>query len=735
MDNADDILWMDHETLSEIDLSVRGLDNYVRHPSTRVTLTAYARGDRVVKAWEHHLNSIPDDLRDYLESPFITVMCWNATFDQAITAQVLGIQKPISEFRDPMCQARYLSLPGSLEDVGEILGLSSSTAKMAHEGKRLIKIFAEPESVGGENTLFGTSMPTFRTPETNPAEWKEFVEYCRRDVIAMRTIYKKLAHFPLPESEWETWLLDQKINARGLPVSMQLVSGAQKIVDKEIERLLIRLREITNLENPNSTVQFLDWVRSRGYIFSSIGKAFVARALTGECSLTEEAKEALIIRGQTARSSVKKYTNIADTVGPDGRLRYQYTYYGASRTGRWAAHGVNVGNLSKPTKEVEKKMDRAIELVRQGAYEIILSEFGKPLDVVSSTVRSSFEAPKGMQFAVSDLGSIENRVLGWVSRCDKILNVFRSNFKYEGPDYPEKEIFSGMEVPMDPYLDFATRMYGQSYHDLWVEWKIKGDSTKRTNSKAPVLGAGFMLGPGKEELDTEGNLVRTGLLGYAKALGVDMSLDDAVQAIKIFRSTYLEVTWYWKDIQNAAIRAIKNPGEDVGVGVPHTNRERERYEKIGHPLNWEPLIFFRCHGTKVLEMRLPSGRSLFYMYPRVLEEDAEWEGRTYKKQVVYYQGKEQGSQVWGECIASSGRFTENSVQSLARDILVNGMKEADREGFEIVLHVYDEVGALVPIGSRLDDKLLSKCLTKPLPWAPGLPLVAEGYCGPVYKKG
>jgi DNA polymerase len=733
MDN--DHFHLDWETRSEADLDEIGLANYVEHPSTEIILGSYARGDRKVQVWEPHKTpQIPAELEDALLDPFTIIEAHNAIFEKLIAQNCLKIDKPIEEFRCTMARCRYLSLPGGLDAAGEILGLSESQAKLK-DGKRLIKKFCEPESAGGEETLFGLSQPLFRDWSTDPADWQNFVAYGKRDVEAERTIGKKLKKFPLPDFEWETWFLDQNINARGLPVSMQLVTGAQKIVDREVERLLIRLRETTNLENPNSTVQFLDWVRSRGYIFSSIGKAFVARALAGECELTEEAKEALIIRGQTARSSVKKYTNIADTVSPDGRLRHQYTYYGAARTGRWAAHGVNVGNLSKPMKEVEKRMDRALELVRKGEYEIILSEFGKPLDVVSSTVRSSFEAPKGVQFAVCDLGSIENRVLGWVSHCDKILDVFRSKFKYEGLDYPEKGIFNGMEFPMDPYLDFATKMYGQSYHDLWVEWKIGGDATKRTNSKAPVLGAGFQLGPGKEELDIDGNLIRTGLLGYAKALGVDMSLDEAVQAIKVFRSTYLEVTWYWKDIQNTAIRAIKNPGEDFGVGVPHTDRDREWFEKIKHPLNWEPLIIFHCHGTKVLEMKLPSGRSLYYMYPRVLEEDAEWKGRTYKKQVVYYQGKEQGSQVWGECIATSGRFTENSVQAIARDILVNGMKEADREGFEIVLHVYDEIGALVPIGSRLDDKLLSKCMTKPLSWAPELPLEAEGYCGPVYRKG
>lgn len=725
--------WLDYETKSLIPLDERGLDNYARDPSTAILLAAYAFGDGKPKLWQPHLNpQIPEDLEEALSSPFSQVWSWNAQFERAITKQVLKIDKPIEEWRDPMCNARYLSLPGSLEAVGEILGVTDSQAKIK-DGKRLIKLFCEPEDAGGEETLFGTSLPTFRNWRTDPTDWRLFGEYCVQDVIAERANQKKLDKFPLPESEWETWFLSERINERGLPVSLELVSGARFIVDKEMARLTDQLKEITKLDNPGSTAQMLTWLATQGYHFSSIGKAFVARALAGECDLTPEATVALEIRGQTAKSSVKKYTAIADTTSSDGRLRYAYQFMGAARTGRFSSLGANMANLAKASKAVEKNMPRAIQLVQLMDYDNILKEFGKPLDVATSTIRASFQAPQGKRFVVCDLNAIENRVLGWVSRCDKILDVFRKTFTYEGEDHPEKGVYKGDTFAWDPYLDFATVMYGGTYAELWYEWKILGDATKRNNSKPPILGCGYMLGPGKEEI-RDGDRVFTGLLGYAKALGVEMTLEQAIHAVKVFRDTFKEVGWFWKDIHNAAVYSIRHPGELIGVGVPHTDRDREYFDKIGHPTNWEPRTSFVCHGSKVLEMVLPSNRSLHYISPVVRVEEAEYKGRAYKKDVIYYQGKEVGSQAWGESSASPGRFTENDVQAIARDVLVPGMKRADAHGFEIVLHVYDEIGALVDEDSPLGVKELSEDMTVPLIWAPDLPLVAEGYTGKIYKK-
>ena len=491
--------------------------------------------------------------------------------------------------------------------------------------------------------------------------------------------------------------------------------GAQFIVKEEVEKLTARLVQLTNLANPGSPAQLLPWLRERGYGFSSIDKTFVARALAGECDLAEEAREVLIIRGQTAKSSVRKYTNIGDMVSADGRLRHQYTFMGAARTGRWAAHGVNVGNLPKPVKSVEANMPRAIELVRSGDYEGVKREFEKPLDVITSTVRASFRAPEGFKLVVADLSAIENVGAGVISRSESVLRVFRED--------------------RDPYLDFAMHFYHQPYAELEAEY-LAGNKAKRTLCKPATLGAGFGLGPGKEVIDQEtGEKTWEGLLGYARAMNVVMTQEEASKAIEVFRKVYPEIPRTWKDLERAAKRAVKNPGQIVGAGVPATDRDREWFEEKGWPIYETPIISFLCHGTKVLELMLPSGRSLHYIDPTVEEERYLWKGKEIVGEKLSYYGKEQNSTHWGRVPTHGGKLFENSDQAWARDVLVSGMHEADRVGFEIIGDTYDELITLVPENSRLGVDELCACMTKKPHWMPsGVPLRAAGYESKEYKK-
>jgi DNA polymerase bacteriophage-type len=739
----EDQLWLDYESRSVIDIEERGLDIYINDPSTTVLMAAYAFGDRVPKLWEPHLNpQMPAELEDALNDPFIQVWSWNAQFEQAITQYILKINRPISEFRDPMCNARYLGLPGKLEKAGPILGLTQEVSKIA-DGERLIRLFCTPEDEGGEETLFGISEPTFRDWRTDPKDWKLFGEYCIRDVIAERAAMKKMRPFSLSQEEWETWLLSEKINSTGWPVDLLLVQNAKEIALRTREPLLARMKELTELQNCNSRNQLLPWLQERGYLFDSLGKDLIARALGGDCDLTPECKEVLELRQQTAKSSISKYTALADMTAEDARLRYQYTYYGA-HTGRYASHGVNVGNLLKASKEVDKRLNLAIDLVRKMDYDSIVREFKNPLDVAAGVQRSAFRAPEGKKFVWADLASIENRVLGFLARCDALMKVFRDKYVYHGPDYPEKNIYDGNEYPLDPYLCFAVGMFQMSYHDLWVEWKIKGDSTKRTICKPPVLGGGYALGPGKEDVDRNTGLsFWTGLMGYGRNMGVELTQEQATKSIAVLRQEWKEVTWLWKDMERAAAFAIRHPGHLTGVGVPELKWEFDLFDRLGRKVQ-EPRLNFKCHSDKVLELILPSGRPLFYWSPRVETQHKTWTGmkdgrevtREYDQDVIFYHAKDPKTKQWVETDTFGGHLVENADQAEARDILVDGMKEADKMGFEICGSTYDEVVTLVPIDSNLGVEELCACMTKPHPRYNGeLPLAAEGTSDVVYRKG
>jgi len=717
----DELHW-DVETRSEVDLEIVGLDNYYAHPSTELIMSQHAINGGKVHLWQPHLNPKPPaELVEALEDPFVIANAWGAQFERKAAARFLGIKKPINEWRCSMVRARYFSLPGGLEDAGRLLGLKESEAKI-EDGKRLIQKFCSPEIPGGEITLFGLSTASYRNWNTDPEDWDSFCKYGVRDVEAERIIgTKKLKDFSPPDHEWETWFLDQEINERGWPVDMPLVSAARALVLRELEPLNRQLKELTGLANPNSRNQMLDWLEGQGYIFTSLNKDFVARALDGECQLTDIAKRVLDIRSQTSKSSVSKYTALADMTSEDGRLRHQYTFYGA-HTGRWAAHGVNMGNLVKATKEVDKKLELAVELVRKMDFDRITKEFSKPLEVAAGVQRSAFRAPEGKKFVVADLNAIENRGLGYLARCEAILKVFR-----EGKD---------------PYLDFATRMYNEPYDRLLAEYEA-GDKSKRTICKAPVLGAGYGLGPGKEEW-VDGNLILTGLRGYADKMGVEMTGEEATYAIQVFRESYPEVKQLWKDMERAAAFAIRNPGQIVGVGEPHTKRDEEYFTEIGRKV-LPALVSFKCTGSRVLEMLLPSGRSLHYIDPRVAKEEKVWKfkdphtgeprERKYQQDVVYYKAKDQKTKQWVEVDTWGGPFVENADQAICRDVLVHGMKLADKKGFEVVGSTYDEAITVADINGLLGLPELIECLISPVPWAgDAFPLGADGFEGLLYRK-
>jgi DNA polymerase bacteriophage-type len=742
---------LDWETRSVLLLDEVGLDVYLAHPSTKIIMAQYAYGDRVVKLWEPHLNpQIPEELENALLCPFTIIHAWGTNFERQVAKRLLGIDKPLEEWVCTMANARYAGVPGKLHDAGEVLELGIKAKKRYGGGKTgkgssLIKLFCEPVDVGGKETLFGISEPTFNTPYTHPLEWAQFRDYGIGDVEAEREAEKKLAPFVMSEEEIETWRLDSKINETGWPVDSLVVHNAREIALRTRTPLLARMKELTGADNPESRDQILNWVSTQGYLFESLGKEFIARALGGDCTLTPEGREVLELRLQTAKSSIAKYTALADMTAVDGRLRYQYTYYGA-HTGRWAAHGVNVGNLLKPTKAVEKKLDLAINLVRKMDYEGIVREFGRPLDVAAGVQRSAFRAPAGYKFVVADLNAIENRVLGYLTRCEPINQVFKQKFTYHGPPTVEygsgKPIVEGMEFDLDPYIQFATRMYNMSYHDLWCEWKIKGDSSKRTFCKPPVLGGGYALGPGEERTGDNGLKYWTGLQGYARNMGIELPAEVAVKSIAVLRQEWKEVTWLWKDMERAAAFAIRHPGHLTRVGVPELQWEFKLFERLGRSV-LPPVLHFKCHSDKVLEMILPSGRPLYYWSPRVETQHKTWTGikdgrevtREYEQDVVFYKAKAQKTGQWTETKTFGGHLVENGTQGEARDILVDGMKEADRIGFQMVGHTYDELVTLVPITSGLGSKELCACMSKQNPRYNGLLLLAaEGSESEVYRK-
>jgi len=673
---------VDFETRSEISLPEFGLDNYVKHKSTIPLMLSWALDDNPFQLWQKHLEGkFCSELQDALTDPHVKKVAFNSSFERAVLAELCGIETPFDSWLDALIWARHLSVTGDLYTVGKVFGLPQDELKIK-DGDRLIKLFCGPGVAAHETPLFGQMPAFFHDWDSDPEDWELFGQYCIGDGVSERSLLKRMQAFPLPEMEQRGWCLDQKINARGLPMDMELVAGSKDVAELVKADLWAELKALTGVENPNSGPQMLAWLETQGYTFSGIGKPFVNRALAGECDLTPEAIKALNLRKQSSKTSDAKLQKIVNSVSGDGRLRHQFLFMGAPRTGRWSGGGgevknVQMQNLPRPTKEVSKNLDLAINLLKNRDYTGIAMEFSSPMDVVTSTLRSTIKASPGKKLLVCDLNAVEFRALGWITRCESIESVFRTG--------------------RDPYKDFAVDLFGVPYEEVTKQ--------QRQDAKPGVLGGGYQLSGGEEMINEAGDKIFTGLMGYARSLQIELDHDLAHDSIARFREKYWEVTEAWKEIESRALEAVRNPGTPVAYND----------------------FAFECFGTKLLRLMLPSGRGLHYIRPKI-EIDEK-----FNKPGITYEGRLQSKKAIGRIKNYGGKWVENMCQAFSRDLLLHGMFEADKIGLPIVGSTHDELICETDPESKLED--LRACMIKTPAWAPGLVLDAEGYetTGP-YRK-
>lgn len=451
-------LIFDYETRSQADIKEVGLDRYSKDPSTQILMCAYAFGDGKVHLWEAHKGKLPSDLEDAFRNPEVIKVAWNAAFERELTFQNLGIWIPFEQWRDPMILAHSLSLPGSLDSATTIMRMEE---RKDERGEDLIKTFSMPVRTEG---LFGIE---FRDWDSHPEEWQKFCAYCVQDVRAERAFWRRCIN-ALPESEWKGWFFDQKMNRFGIPTNLKMVQNAMQLATRSHEDLQNELKTATGLENPNSDAQMKEWVKARGYPWQSLRKEYVQMELDNpNSSITAECRKILKVRQEASKRSYKKLSRLLQVVGEDGYIRYQFRFGAAARTMRWAGADVQLQNIARPNKQVKKNPQRAIDLILANDYETIKKEYPSVIGMVTSSMRMVFQAPPGHKMVISDFNAIENRGLGYLARCNAILDVFRQG--------------------RDPYLAFGEKMYGRSYEDLDAEYK-SGNEKPRQDAKPAVLG-------------------------------------------------------------------------------------------------------------------------------------------------------------------------------------------------------------------------------------------------------
>ena len=298
-----------------------------------------------------------------------------------------------------MIHSRYLSLPSSLAEVGRVLKIQEQ--KMA-EGKALIKFFCVPYQ-------FDNDEPEFHNPVLYPDKWETFKAYNKRDVEAELEIDRRLSRYPVPDFIWEEFYIDQKINDRGIRIDLQLAQNAVALDEHIKTELSAEMQKLTGIENPNSVYQLLKWLEEQGYSSDSLGKEQVAELLK---TAEEPVRTVLALRQQLAKSSVKKYTAMTNMVCSDDRARGTFSFYGASRTGRFSGRNIQLQNL--PQNHISD-LAGTREIIRSGDFELAEMLYDNIPDILSQLIRTALIPKNGHKFIVADYSSVEARILAWLA--------------------------------------------------------------------------------------------------------------------------------------------------------------------------------------------------------------------------------------------------------------------------------------------------------------------------------
>lgn len=498
---------IDLETYSPINLTTSGVYRYAEDPGFRILLFGYSIDGHPASVVDLAQDeAIPTAILRVLNNPNIMKSAFNAAFERVCLSSYLRRHYPeiLPEgFLDPsgwrctMVWAASLGLPMSLDGAAKALRLP---VEKDAAGKRLIRQFSIPNK-NGTRTL----------PSHDLAAWQQYISYNRRDVDVEVQLATRLSRNPMPDTEWETYWLDQRMNDTGVRIDTQLATNAVQMDAHHRDDCLRQARTITGLENPNSPIQLKEWLAAHGCHLESLTKTEVEEALA---SATGDVADMLRLRQDLAKSSVKKYQAMLSVAGGDGRARGLIQYMGAGRTGRFAGRLIQVQNLPRNSMP---DLAQARAVLHDGNRELFELLYSPISDTLSQLIRTAFIPSEGCRFIVADFCAIEARVLAWLAGEDDTLEAFRKG--------------------KDLYCQTASRMFG-------VPVKKHGaNSDLRQKGKIAVLACGY-----------------GGSVGALKAMGaLRMGLDEAElkPLVDAWREANSMIVQFWHDIEQAAITTIK----------------------------------------------------------------------------------------------------------------------------------------------------------------------------------
>ena len=529
---------LDIETYSATDLTKVGSFRYATHPTTEVLVLAYALPGEAVETWQ------PGDPLDLSLIAALRagedVLAHNAAFDRNIYEHVLvkqhGWPEVTGRWLDSRSLCSLMGLPRSLEQAALALGLEQQKQE---DGKRLVKLFSFPH--GG---VFNRT-----SPEDAPDEWRRFVEYCRQDVRTLLGLVDRLrAYLPRLDADHAAWEADFQMNRRGVLADLELSEALIAAAEPLMEAITTECVQLTGGIGPGQVKRLLAWLQERDLSLPSLGEIEILEALDGD--LPVDVRRVLELRLEGSRSSWRKCYAIRDIADADGRLHDQLAY-GSTHTYRWAGRGVQLQNLPRPKLqgyEIEAAIDAL--LIDPSVISLL---FDKPMDALSSLMRSVLRAPDGKRLGVCDFSKIEVVVLAWLAEDEDCMVALRAG--------------------EDLYRQLATRIYGVPEKDVTKDQRFTG--------KSGILGGGYSAG-------------WRAFQASCRKQGVQIPDSLAKATINAYREKHAAVPVFWRNLEKAAIRAVAL-GETQKAG-PH-------------------LEFFA--EDLWLFCRLPSGRYLSWFRPEI----------------------------------------------------------------------------------------------------------------------
>lgn len=658
---------VDFESYSEVDLNKQGLDVYAKHPSTDILCMAYAIGEDVPEIWIPGM-PFPMDLELHI-SEGGEVHAHNAPFEIAIWEEI-GVKLynfpplPIEQVHCNMVNGYSMGLPGKLEKLAPALNL---TQKKDMVGNRAMMQLSKPRKVLEDGTV------TRWEKKDVPKKYEALYAYCIQDVVVERAAGKLIK--PISPQERKVWLLDQKINARGIKIDIEAVKLAERMILDEKDRLDLEIRTITNgaVEACSSATQIGNYLRSQGLEVDSVAKDQVIALLESE--LSDVCRRVLELRQEAAKSSTAKLTAMLLRASSDGRARNTLQFNGAG-TGRWAGRGIMLHNLPRP-KLKQKEIEAIFEALDKGSEWIDIFH-GAITTVISDCLRGFVVAEEGKDLTASDWSNIEGRVLSWLANETWKMKAFADFDQGIG-------------------ADIYKLTYSASFH-ISLE---KVEDQHRQIGKVLELSMGYQGGV-------------NAFHSMAKNYGVKVTDERANELKNGWRSSHPKIVSYWNQLNNAAINAVLNPGKIFTAG-PKDHRE----------------IKYKVGGS-FLVCRLPSGRCLYYPFPQVKQKATPW-GEM--RDSLTYMTEDALTKQWVRSHFYGGLAAENITQAVARDILAEALIRVEDSGYNVVLHVHDEI---VSENDKTDKsknlKHLSELMCALPAWAKGLPIAASGWTGKRFRK-